>query len=256
MAEINIVLFLVVVTVGAAVQTLTGFAMGLIIMVCVALLSIADIAFAAAVVSFISLVNALVALRKGHRFIDWRFAGFMIAGLVPAMVIGLYLLSYLSAHNDEMLRLLLGVVVIVAGTSLMIAPTPFQQRSGKLTTVVTGFFGGLLAGLYSAGGAPMAYFAYRQPVSIDTIRFTLLATFAISTVVRVAMILIAGQLTLSVVSVSLIAIPFVVVTTLVVSQFMQRLPDKAIRMLVFVVLILAGGSLIVSSLAAAAAFHP
>ena len=61
--EINTILFLVIVVLGALVQTLTGFAMGLIIMVGVALFNIADIAFTAAVVSFISLTNAGIALR-------------------------------------------------------------------------------------------------------------------------------------------------------------------------------------------------
>ncbi|MBO6658178.1 MAG: hypothetical protein JJ934_14880, partial [Pseudomonadales bacterium] len=80
MGEINIIWFLAVVVAGVLVQTLTGFAMGLIIMVGVALFAIADIAFTAAVVSFISLVNALVAMRKGRHHIDWSLAGWMLAG--------------------------------------------------------------------------------------------------------------------------------------------------------------------------------
>ncbi|MBT6584783.1 MAG: sulfite exporter TauE/SafE family protein, partial [Gammaproteobacteria bacterium] len=51
MPEINTILFLVIVVLGALVQTLTGFAMGLVIVVGVALFDITDIAFAAAVVS-------------------------------------------------------------------------------------------------------------------------------------------------------------------------------------------------------------
>jgi hypothetical protein len=47
------------------VQTLTGFAMGLIIMAGVALFNIADIAFTAAVVSFISLTNTGIDMLTG-----------------------------------------------------------------------------------------------------------------------------------------------------------------------------------------------
>ena len=83
---------------GALVQTLTGFAMGLIIMAGVALFSITDIAFAAAVVSFISLANAGVALRHGHRYVDWPFVGRILLGLIPAMALGIVLLTYLSEH--------------------------------------------------------------------------------------------------------------------------------------------------------------
>ena len=51
--EITTFLFLAVVVLGALVQTITGFAMGLVTMAGIAVLGIADIAFSAAVVSFI-----------------------------------------------------------------------------------------------------------------------------------------------------------------------------------------------------------
>jgi uncharacterized membrane protein YfcA len=122
--EINTILFLVIVVLGALVQTLTGFAMGLIIMAGVALFNIADIAFAAAVVSFISLANAGVALRHGHQYVDLRFVKRTLLGLTPAMAFGIILLTYLSEHYYALLKLLLGFVIILAGTSLMIPPHP------------------------------------------------------------------------------------------------------------------------------------
>lgn len=253
MAEINIVWFLAVVVVGVLVQTLTGFAMGLIIMVGVALFSIADIAFAAAVVSFISLVNALVAMRKGRHHVDWQLAGWMLAGLVPAMGLGLILLTYLSENYYELLRLLLGVVVILAGASLMVSPRPFEARSGNGSYFAFGAVGGVLAGMYSVGGPPIAYFAYRQPTSINTVRFSLLAIIAGSTVVRSVMVLFSGQMTLAIVTTSVITIPLVIVVTLIASRYMQLVPDRIIRVMVFLVLILAGGSLIADSLGL---FHP
>lgn len=253
MAEINIVWFLAVVVAGVLVQTLTGFAMGLIIMVGVALFSIADIGFAAAVVSFISLVNALVAMRKGHHHIDWQLAGWMLAGLIPAMGLGLYLLTYLSENYYELLRLLLGVVVILAGASLMVSPRPFEARSGNGSYFAFGAVGGVLAGMYSVGGPPIAYFAYRQPTSINTVRFSLLAIIAGSTVVRSVMVLFSGQMTLAIVTTSVITIPLVIVVTLIASRYMQLVPDRIIRVMVFLVLILAGGSLIADSLGL---FHP
>ena len=248
MPEINTILFLVVVVLGALVQTLTGFAMGLIIMAGVAMFNIADIAFAAAVVSFISLSNAGVALRHGHRYVDWLFVRRILLGLIPAMALGIVLLTYLSEHYYEMLKLLLGFVIILAGTSLMIAPAPFSSRSSGLMFTVFGTFGGLLAGLYSAGGAPLAYFAYRQPLSINTIRFSLLAVFGVSTAIRAAMIGVSGQLNMAILQMSAVAIPLVIVVTLLASRYVQRVPDHLVRRLVFVVLIIAGTFLITASL--------
>ncbi|MGV0036180.1 MAG: TSUP family transporter [Candidatus Azotimanducaceae bacterium WSBS_2022_MAG_OTU7] len=246
--EINTILFLVVVVLGAVVQTLTGFAMGLIIMAGVALLNIADIAFAAAVVSFISLANAGVALRHGHRFVDWLVVRRILLGLIPAMALGIALLAYLSEHYYALLKRLLGFIIILAGTSLMIAPTPFRSRSSGLMFTVFGTFGGLLAGLYSAGGAPLAYFTYRQPLSINTIRFSLLAVFGVSTAIRTAMIGVTGQLNLAILQMSAIAIPLVIVVTMVASRYVQRVPDHLVRRLVFIILIVAGSFLITASL--------
>ena len=67
------------------VQTATGFAMGLIIMGGVTALGLADIGKTAAVVGFISLVNALVALRTTHRFMDRKVIIDIALGMVPMM---------------------------------------------------------------------------------------------------------------------------------------------------------------------------
>lgn len=248
MFEINTILFLAVVAVGAMVQTITGFAMGLITMAGVAVFGIADIAFSAAVVSFISLVNAIVALRKGYRQVDWNYVKGILSGLVPAMVLGIALLTYLSEHYYQGLKLLLGLVIIIAGTLLMISPAPFVRPSGRFGQAMSGFFGGMLAGLYSAGGAPIAYFMYRQPLALNTIRFSLLAVFMATTAVRSVMIGVSGQMTAEIVKMSLLAIPLVVLVTLATSRFSPRIPDKVVRIMVFLVLVAVGGFLVIGSL--------
>ena len=73
--EINIIWFLAVVALGAVIQTITGFAMGLVTMAGIAVLGVADIAFSAAVVSFISMANTSIGLRQGFRQGDWRSEG-------------------------------------------------------------------------------------------------------------------------------------------------------------------------------------
>lgn len=249
MLEINTVLFLAVVIAGAIVQTLTGFAMGLLIMAGAALFSLADIAFSAAVVSFISLVNVIVALRRGYRHVDIRMVQLLLLGLVPAMAIGIALLTWLSVYYYELLRLLLGVVVIVAGISLMLAPRPFAEVSRPGVFVGVGALGGLFAGLYSAAGPALAYLCYRQPLSINIIRFSLLAVFGFSTALRTVMIGVSGQLDREILTVSVLAVPLVIITTLAASMMLPHVPDRVVRVVVFVVLIVAGALLVATSLA-------
>ena len=248
--EITTILFLAIVVVGTVVQTITGFALGLIIVAFVTLLSLADIAFTAAVVSMISLVNALVALRKGHREVDWNFVRWILAGLIPAMGLGFVILTLLSEHNAVLLKMLLGLVIVLAGMMLMISPQAFPRRSPPWALTIYGGIGGVFAGMYSAAGAPIAYFLYRQPVSINRIRFSLLAIFAVTTAVRTLMVIASGHMTEEIALMAALSVPLVVVTTLLTTRLLAYIPDKLVRRVVFVVLIFSGLFLVVSSFGA------
>ena len=82
----NSVFFLILVFVGAVVQSLTGFAMALIILGGVAALGLAGISETAAVVSILSLFNAGLALRYNYRLIDYTLMKTMSIGMVPAVL--------------------------------------------------------------------------------------------------------------------------------------------------------------------------
>ena len=47
---------------------------------------------------------------------------------LPAMAIALALLTYLSEHYYNLLKLLLGLVIILAGSMLMISPRPYARK--------------------------------------------------------------------------------------------------------------------------------
>ena len=94
--EINTILFLAVVALGAVVKSVTGFAMGLVTMAGITVLGVADIAFSAAVLSFISMTNSSIGLRKGYRQVDWDYMKWIGITFLPAMAIALALLTYLS----------------------------------------------------------------------------------------------------------------------------------------------------------------
>ena len=131
-------LFFALVALGAVVQTTTGFAMGLIIIAGVTAFEIADISFSAAVVSFISLSNTLIALRHNRRDIDFHYLKWISVGLVPVLIGGVVLLEFLSDQYNDALRILLGVVIIGAGVSLMIAPEPYKEGSSRLSIASCG----------------------------------------------------------------------------------------------------------------------
>ena len=104
MLEFNTVSFLLLVVLGAFVQTISGFALGLVIIVGATILKLELIAFSAAVISLISLVNSSVALRTSYRKIDRNYLTYLCIALLPGLLIGVALLTYLSEVHYFMLR--------------------------------------------------------------------------------------------------------------------------------------------------------
>ena len=244
MLEFNTVSFLLLVVLGAFVQTISGFALGLVIIVGATILKLELIAFSAAVISLISLVNSSVALRTSYRNIDRHYLTYLCIALLPGLLIGVALLTYLSEVHYFMLRVLLGFVVIVVGILLLLKPALYRNRSGGALTLAFGVLGGVIGGLFSSGGSAWAYHLYRQPINVDVIRATLLAVLIVSCVVRTIMITVAGQMTTSILITALISVPVVIVVTEVTSRNLTRIPDNIVRRLVVGLMTLTGFFLI------------
>lgn len=240
--------FLLLLTAGAFVQTITGFAMGLIVMGGVALLGIVELTTAAAVVSLVSLVNVVVALRRNLRAIQLRLVGSMLLGMVPMIFVGVSLLDYLSSENQLLLKVLLGLVILIAGVLLVSKPRPYEQVSGRIPALFAGMAAGVMGGLYGAGGAPVAYLMYRQPLLIQVVRATLLSTFAISTIVRTGFIALEGHLTAQVFGLLVFSVPVVLVMTLVGDRVSPHLPEAGVRRAALWLLMLMGATLIGSGI--------
>jgi|TARA_Y100000310_G_scaffold229967_1_gene232394 uncharacterized membrane protein YfcA len=246
MDSIDVVLFLLLIGLGAFCQTITGFAMALIVMGGVAALDLALVSFSAAVVSIVSLVNVVAALRFSYRQVDRRLLAYLCLGLIPALIGGVVLLGYLSESSHTLLRKILGGVIIAAGLLQLMKPEPWAQRSAPLYASLAGSLGGLTGGLLSTGGAPIAFFMYRQPIAFETIRATLLSIFAVSTLGRTLVTSAAGHITADILLISSMAIPLVLLTTALARRSVPYLSDMIVRKLVLAVLIVVGSFLLVS----------
>lgn len=243
--EFNTVLFLLLVAVGACIQTISGFAMGLIIIAGATLLGLQEIAFSAAVIGIISLVNSTVALRTSYRFIDLGYLKWISVTLIPGLILGVWLLGYLSEVHYEALRMILGLVVIVGGIMLMFKPTLYVHRSHPGVTTVFGAMGGIIGGLFSAGGVALAYHLYRQPSEVRVVRATLLSIFVLSTFFRTGVIVAAGQVGTDILITSAVAIPLVVLVTEGTSRLLPFISDSVVRRLVFVMMVVVGALLLI-----------
>lgn len=240
--------FLALVALGTYVQTVSGFALGLIVMGTVTTLQLAPVHFTAVVISVISLFNTLLALRHSHHHVQWREVTWVLLGMLPAVVAGVILLGTLSSRSTQLLHTLLAAFILVGATLLLLKPHPRQQASGPLSALFIGTIAGLFSGLFSTAGPPMVYHLYRQPYSVATIRSTLFSVFAISTSARILYVGWEGGISASMWQMSLWCLPVVMVATWLGRHFPPPLADIGMRRLAYGLLLLLGLSLLLSEL--------
>ena len=243
----SLIIFLFVVAIGSYIQTVTGFALGLVIMGAVTFLGLAPVTFSAIVVSLLALVNSFLALtRQGHT-VHWSSVRIIVAGMVPAVFSGLLLLDYLSAHSMYLLKTLLGVFIICSGLLLVYKPQPRATIASTGNFLAIGMIGGLFGGLFSTGGPPIVFHLYRQPLPVAVIRTTLLAIFVVATLLRITYVGINGDISWSVIRLSLYSLPLVILFTYLGRRFRPPLSDLSMRRLAFILLILLGLMLLLPS---------
>jgi len=231
--------------VAAYIQTLTGFAFGLVMMGGIGLTGLMSLPDAAVVVSVLTLVNALQVLVRGWRDVAWREQLVILAPGLPALIAGYWLLEYLADTSLDWLRLILGLVIVASSIQLSMKPHPLETVSSKASFVGFGAVSGLMGGLFSTSGPPLVYHLYRQPWPHAMVRETLVSVFAIYAVVRFAGVTIAGNLPAPNVWWALLAIPLVMALTYAARRWPPPVSALALRRIAFVLLLLSGLSLAV-----------
>ncbi len=229
---------------AAYIQTLTGFAFGLIMMAGVALTGTMTLPDAAVLVGILTLINAGQMLTRGWRDVAWKPLMLIMLGSLPMLAAGYVLLSLLAHNAAEWLRLLLGVVVMLSCVQMVLSTSTRSTVSSGWSMALYGGVSGLMGGLFSTSGPPLVYHLYRQPLPVATIRETLVAVFAINAVLRLAMVVGANHLPTTSQWSGLLAIPAVMLATLAARKYPLPLSPTVFRWLVLVLLFLSGVSLV------------
>lgn len=180
--------FWVLAALGAWTQTLTGFALGLIVMSGSTLFGLLPVPTAAAIVSVLVLVNGAMVLPLEWRHADRRALAAATAGALPSIALGLWLLHWMAGGALSALKLLLGVFVAAAAVQLIRRPHPWTARSGGAGFAAAGAAGGIMGGLFATSGPPVIWLLYRQPLPLDTIRVTLVGYFSLTQLWRLALV--------------------------------------------------------------------
>jgi len=243
MVDISLWLLLVFIA-GSYVQSVTGFAFGLIVMSIAGLFSLVPLDIAAFAVSVLSMVNAATSLYGGL----WKqvnvknFIVYFIAS-TPMIAVGVYLLNFFGEKALHWLQLLLGLTIILACLMSLVKPKKEAKPSPSWVYFIFGGLSGVLGGLFSTSGPPISYLMYRQPLALSIIRATLLSVFFVSCLLRIAIMGVSGQITETMLWISLVGIPCVVITAVLAKRYPPNISPQVIKRIALILLLLSGVSL-------------
>jgi uncharacterized membrane protein YfcA len=233
-------IFLLTVFVGSYVQAVTGFAMGMIVIAVVGASQTIELPVLTAAASLITMVNVAVALRGRTAHIHKPLFGWLALGQLPAIGIGVWLLTMLDQQAHQLLQLLLGCFITLGSLSMMLRPRPLARVSSPASCATAGVAAGLIGGMFSASGPVMGWFNYRQPLDVVVIRSTLLCSFALTTATRTVVVGFSGGLIAEVWWLALLALPFVIAGTWLGREAPPPVSDDTLKQLAFALLLAMG----------------
>ena len=243
-------LFLLCVALATAAQNLTGFAFALILVGLAGVFNLASLPDAVNVAGALSLASALVALRGSRTSVDWPALRDTALGSVVGVAIGVLLLGWLSNNVITVLRVLLGLTVIACAIVVYLRAEPLPMRSPRRVFAGYGVASGVLGGLFSAAGPPLVYHFFRQPLPLAAVRQTLVATLALGSALRLAMVIPAGGFSARALQLVVLAAPLVLLLSWLIRRYPPGWPPAVIQKLVSALLLLTGVGLIAPVLAA------
>ena len=238
---------LLCITLASYVQSLTGFAFGLIFLALVGVFDLIPVEVAANAVTLITLSQTFIYFREYPLTDDWRVIRPAIWPSLGGVVAGLALLFWLSDSALYLLKIALGISVVGSAALLVMRFKPKTEIDPPASFALTGLLAGLMGGMFSTAGPPLVYKLYRQPLSLPVIRQALLVMFGLSQLVRMGIVLITGQFTPASIAYAVLAVPLLFVVTRYNRRYPLKLSPVAVSRVAAGLLLMAGASLIATS---------
>lgn len=226
-------------------QNLTGFALALVLLGLVGFTGIVPLEDAINAVSIITSVNAVLFLYRRRPFkLQSAFKPAIVGSLIGYFA-GMGILTLISSHSFELLKVLLGACIIGCALLLWRTAKPADTPYGARRFAAIGGVSGILGGMFSTPGPPLVYAVYRQPWPLRIMQESLIFCFGIGAALRLAVMGATGQVSSQAVLLGLESLPFVLVITALAANRKPPISRKALRHVVCVLLICAGVGMLV-----------
>ena len=243
-------LLLLFVALAVYAQNLTGFALALILLGLIGATDLVPLADAVNAVTVLSLVNAGTFLYRRRPLKLELSLWPAVAADVVGVIAGTMLLTWLAGAAHELLRLLLGISIVLCALLLWRAAAPLRAVSSRASFAVAGGLSGLMGGMFSAPGPPLVYLMYRQPLPLARVQESLVLLFGVGALLRLAIVVLAGQFSPHAVRLAAESIPVVVLVTSVAARRPPPLSPKLLKAAVCLLLIATGMGMMSAALSA------
>ena len=147
--------------------------------------------------------------------------------------------------SDQVLRLMVGVAVLF-GT--FVVAFGGELKVGRMWERALGSLSGALLIATSTNGPPIVLALQAQRMPMLVFRATLARIFFVSGVVSVILFLIAGRIDSSILVATLLCVPVMTVSVLIGNRLVSRMAERPFRLLVLLLLVLAGTSSLFSAI--------
>lgn len=212
------------VLVGATVQATVGLGVGLVAAPVTALL---EPELMPGALLMVAVLLPCLTLVVDHHDIDWSGLGWALPARVPGTLVGLWVVTELSARQ---LGTVVGVVVLGAVGATWRA---FRVPVNRATLSAAGFASGVTGTATSIGGPPIAIVYQHRPAR--EIRTTMAVYFLIGAAFSLAALLVTGDLTDEQAVASLELLPWLVAGTALGAVARRRVPAHVVRPAVLLV---------------------
>lgn len=171
--------------------------------------------------------------------------------LVRRMTIGAYvgmplgLLVFISV-NDDVLRFLLGIAVLIA--VVLLAMRVNLHHVGPRLDYGSGFVSGVLATSLSTNGPPLVFVLQARQLSAVTFRATISTVFALSNIGGLALFIASGKITRDGIVAAAVTIPAMFVGQLLGFPIRKHVHGERFRWLVLLLLVAAAISAIINAI--------
>lgn len=236
-------LFLGFVALAVYAQNMTGFALALVLLGLVGATDVFPVPDVVNTVSIIVFLNAALFLYKRRAWHLERTLWPVLLSSVVGTVMGLAALGWIMGNAYELLRLLLGMSIVYCAGLLWHRTAPLETPSAPAILISMGLLSGIMNGLFSAGGAPLVYLIYRQPWASARIRESLVFLNGAAALLRLVLVLPTIGLTEQSQHLTIIAVPVVILVTMLTANRAPPVSPKMFKLLVCTLLALTGISM-------------